>query len=121
MKAGFEHRVPLSQRAVEILLALPRSEDSDFVFFGTAQDRAMSNMAMPMILRRMAVAARPCTDFEARSVIGRRNKPNSQARHAKRRRIDVAINSKSAEALMEQWAPFCHGRVRAEPRVAGER
>ena len=34
MKAGREHRVPLSDRAVELLRSLPREKGSDFVFIG---------------------------------------------------------------------------------------
>lgn len=41
IKAGKEHRVPLSDRAVAILESLPRSEASDFVFIGTATEKAV--------------------------------------------------------------------------------
>jgi integrase len=51
MKAGREHRVPLSDRAVEILQALPR--EGDFVFPGGRVGRPLSNMAMLELLRDM--------------------------------------------------------------------
>ena len=53
MKAGREHRVPLSDRAVEILKALPREEGNPFVFIGEKKGKGLSNMALLMTLRRM--------------------------------------------------------------------
>ena len=51
MKAGKEHRVPLSDRVVTILKALPR--DGDYVFLGATKDRPLSNMAMLELVRGM--------------------------------------------------------------------
>ena len=50
MKAGTEHRVPLSDRAVAILDAMPRR--GKFVFAGRGQN-SLSNMAMLELLRGM--------------------------------------------------------------------
>jgi integrase len=55
MKAGREHRVPLSPRAVAILRQLKRLKAGDFVFPGQAHNKPLSNMAMEMILRRMKI------------------------------------------------------------------
>ena len=52
MKSGKEHTVPLSDRAIEILAALPRSS-SDVLFENGRAGHAISNMAMSMTLRRM--------------------------------------------------------------------
>jgi integrase len=51
MKAGKEHIVPLSDRVVEILEALPRA--SDYVFENGRAGKPISNMAMAMLLRDM--------------------------------------------------------------------
>ena len=51
MKAGREHRVPLSDASAAILGPLPRV--SEFVFPGARTGRPLSNMAMTMVLRRM--------------------------------------------------------------------
>lgn len=51
MKAHREHKVPLSQRAVEILEGLPR--EGDYVFPGGKADKPLSNMALLATLRRM--------------------------------------------------------------------
>lgn len=53
MKAGKEHRVPLSHSTVEILKALPREEGNPHVFIGDRKGRPLSNMALLMTLRRM--------------------------------------------------------------------
>jgi integrase len=54
MKAGKEHRVPLSDAAAAILEDLAaRVRDGDFVFPGGRAGRPLSNMAMTMTLRRM--------------------------------------------------------------------
>jgi integrase len=53
MKAAEEHRVPLSQRALEIIKQLSEHKTSDYVFAGRS-NKPMSNMAMAMLLRDMA-------------------------------------------------------------------
>lgn len=57
MKAGREHRVPLSPRAVEMLteLAELRTGPDAYVFPGQKQGRPLSVMAMDMLLRRMNI------------------------------------------------------------------
>ncbi|MEJ0097729.1 MAG: site-specific integrase [Bauldia sp.] len=54
MKAGYEHRVPLSRRAIEILKrARVLAMDGDYLFPGRGGDRPMSGMVFLMALRRM--------------------------------------------------------------------
>jgi integrase len=55
MKAGREHRVPLSPRADVILRQLQKVKTSDFVFPGQGHNKPLSNMAMQMMLRRMKI------------------------------------------------------------------
>ncbi|RWQ57817.1 site-specific integrase [Mesorhizobium sp.] len=52
MKAGKEHRVPLSGRACEILNSLPREKGNPCVFIGPRAN-GLSNMAMSAVLKRM--------------------------------------------------------------------
>lgn len=53
MKAGKEHRVPLTERACEILRGLePFVEDAKSVVFIGPKGGSLSNMAMPMVLKR---------------------------------------------------------------------
>lgn len=51
MKAGREHRVPISPAALKLLKALP--SDAEHVFPGQNGTKPLSNMAMEMCLRRM--------------------------------------------------------------------
>ena len=55
MKAGREHRVPLSARALAILeeMQAHRHADDGFVFPGGKAGKPLSNMAFLMLLRRM--------------------------------------------------------------------
>jgi integrase len=62
MKSGRPHRVPLSLRAVELLQALPRFEhaegEPDLVFPG-AKGKALSDMSLTAVMRRMGLSAVP--------------------------------------------------------------
>jgi len=51
MKAGKEHRVPLSTAAVTLLNAMPRL--GTLIFPGRKQDTALSDMSLTAVLRRM--------------------------------------------------------------------
>lgn len=58
MKAGREHRVPLCERAVEILRALPRRVGTDLVF-PAPRGGQLSDMALLQTMRRMKADAVP--------------------------------------------------------------
>jgi integrase len=53
MKAGKEHRVPLSASALAIVTALHEIRTGDYVFPGHAEGKPLSNMAFHMLMRRM--------------------------------------------------------------------
>lgn len=53
MKAGVEHRVPMSDAAIELLRGIPRFEGNPFVFPGAKRNQPLSNMAMLEMLRGM--------------------------------------------------------------------
>ena len=54
MKAGKEHRVPLSEAALNVLSSVDVGlRPDDYLFWGKSPDRPLSNMAMSMLLRRM--------------------------------------------------------------------
>jgi integrase len=59
MKAGAEHRVPLSPPAVALLRKLATIRQNDLVFAGQGGERPLSNMSMAMCLRRMKIAGTP--------------------------------------------------------------
>lgn len=54
MKAGREHRVPLSDKAMAVLIATPRLANSPFIFPGT-RGKPMSDMTLTAILKRMGL------------------------------------------------------------------
>ena len=59
MKAGREHRVPLTDRAMAILLAAYEVRRGDFVFPSHTAAKPLSNMAFDALLTRMKVRATP--------------------------------------------------------------
>ena len=52
MKAGREHRVPLADRALEIIRNMMASKQNDYIFYGDRR-ATLSNMSLLMLLRRM--------------------------------------------------------------------
>lgn len=58
MKAERTHRVPLSKQTVTLLMALPRREESPYVF-AAARGGPLSDMALSQVCRRMQVKAVP--------------------------------------------------------------
>jgi integrase len=52
MKMGQEHRIPLSAQAINLLQAMPRQEDSDFLFPGSKPYSQLSDMTLTATLRR---------------------------------------------------------------------
>ena len=55
MQNGREHRVPLTKEALALLEALPRMEDSPFVFFAP-RGGMLSDMSISAVMRRMQEA-----------------------------------------------------------------
>lgn len=58
MKAGKEHRVPLSEQAIQLLQRLPRIEECPFVFPSTRAGE-LSDATLSAVLKRMDVDAVP--------------------------------------------------------------
>jgi integrase len=53
MKAGKEHRVPLSDMVMAIIQQMAEMRTGDYIFAGAKHGRPLSNMAVLMLLRRM--------------------------------------------------------------------
>ena len=66
MKAGKEHRVPLSAPALALLKALPRFEGTDFVFPG-ARGGELSDASLGAVLRRIGIPSKVATVHGFRS------------------------------------------------------
>ncbi|MGB6177244.1 MAG: integrase arm-type DNA-binding domain-containing protein [Methylocella sp.] len=118
MKAGREHRVPLSTSALAILEKLAEAKSSDFVFPGQRLDRPPSGMAMEMVLRRMNVRhatvhgfrsafrdwAGDCTAFPREIAEAALAHVAGDATERAYRRGDALEKRRE---LMEAWANFC--------------
>ena len=53
MKAGREHKVPLTDETLAILEKV-RGQNKEYVFPGNKRDSGISNMAMTQIMRRLS-------------------------------------------------------------------
>jgi len=120
MKAGREHRVPLSSRAVSILKHLAKLKGSDFVFPGQARNKPLSNMAMEMVLRRMKIDNATVHGFRSsfRDWAG-----NNFPREITETALAHVIGDKAEQAyrrsdalekrrkLMEAWAAYCEPKA----------
>jgi integrase len=124
MKAGYEHRVPLSRRALKIVKTLHETRDGDFVFPGQKPGKSLSVMALEMVLRRMKVDgvtvhgfrssfrdwAAECTNFTnevCEAALAHVIKNKAEAAY---RRGDLFDKRRK---LMEAWAVYC-----ATPKAA---
>jgi integrase len=53
MKGGREHRVPLSEAAIDLLKKLPREHGNPHLFIGRQRGAALSQWAMPWVMEHM--------------------------------------------------------------------
>lgn len=117
MKGGKQHVVPLADRAVEILEALPRERGNPRVFLGPSKGKGLSGMSMLMLLRRMNVEGATPHGFRSSFrnwCAERTNAPNFVAEMALAhvvkgvegayRRTDLLERRRR---LMRDWAKFC--------------
>ena len=124
MKAGREHRVPLSPRAASILRQLEKLKAGDFVFIGQARNKPLSNMAMEMVLRRMKIQDATVHGFRSSFRDWAGNVSNFP-REVTETALAHFIGDKAEQAyrrsdalekrrkLMEAWASYC------EPKTMG--
>jgi len=116
-KAGRQHRVPLSARALEILQELPRFEGADFIFVAPRGGR-LSDMALLQVCRRMEVEAVPhgfrstfkdwarsrtaYPDEVSELSLSHVNDDKTRAAYAR----DELLPKR--RKLMQEWASFCN-------------
>jgi integrase len=120
MKAGREHRVPLSARALAILneMQAHRQGDDGFVFPGGKSRKPLSNMALLMLLRRMGRDDLTAHGFRATFKTWASESTSYQTEIVEAS-LAHAIGSKVEQAyrrgdlfekrrrLMSAWATFC--------------
>jgi integrase len=119
MKAGREHRVPLSSPALAILRDEHDLRTSDYVFPGGKRGKSLSNMAMTGLLRRMGRGditvhgfrstfrdwAAECTNFPSEVV-------EMALAHAVGNKVEAAYRRgdlfDKRRRLMDEWATYCN-------------
>jgi integrase len=118
MKAGREHRVPLSQRAIDVLNSLHQLRTSEFVFPGQKLDRPLSDMSMEMVLRRMNVEGATVHGFRS-SFRDWGGNETDFARELVETALAHVIGDKAEQAyrrsdalekrrkLMDEWTAYC--------------
>lgn len=116
MKAGKEHRVPLSDAAIKILEDQPRHDGVDYVF-PALRGGKLSDATLLAVMRRMNVKAVP-HGFRSTFrdwVAERTNYPNEVAEmalaHAIGNKVEAAYRRgdlfDKRKRMMEDWAAFC--------------
>jgi len=116
MKGGRTHRVPLCERAVEILRSLPL--EGDHVFGGARASKPLSQMALLMMLRRMkrddlTVHGFRSTfrDWAAESTSFPREVAEAALAHAIPDKVEAAYRRgdlfERRRQLMEAWSRYC--------------
>ncbi|QMV73227.1 tyrosine-type recombinase/integrase [Comamonas piscis] len=115
MKAGVEHRVPLSQVALKLLADMPRIEGSNLIFPGT-KGQVLSDMTMTAVMRRMESPAVP-HGFRStfRDWVGEKTQfPRELAEHALAHTLESKVEAayRRGDALerrremMQEWSKF---------------
>jgi integrase len=117
MKAGKEHRVPLSDPAVELLETLPR--EGEYVFMGGRAGKPLSNMAMLELLRGMKSGScyvphgfrSTFRDWAAESTGYPSEVVEAALAHAIQSKVEAAYRRgdlfEKRRRLMADWASFC--------------
>ncbi len=122
MKAGREHRVPLSPRAVEIVQTLHRM--GDYVFPGRRDGKPLSNMAMLQLLKRMGRVDLTVHGFRSTFrdwTAERTNYPREVCEMALAHTVGDAVEAayrrgdlfEKRRRLMLEWAKHCDNIKRA--------
>jgi integrase len=126
MKAGREHRVPLSTGALGVLKRLKEVRENDFLFPGQRRNKPLSNMSMLMMLRRMGRKELTVHGFRSSFrdwAAEQTNFPGDVAEaalaHVVGNRTEAAYRRgdlfDKRRRLMQAWAAYCQ----TEGRVGG--
>jgi len=124
MKAGREHRVPLSERAVAILKQLAEIRTGDFVFPWRCKNRPLSSTAMNKVVHRMKAASITVHGFRS-SFRDWAGNVSSFPREVVETALAHVIGDQTEQAyrrsdaldkrrkLMEDWAAYCEPKTNA--------
>jgi integrase len=125
MKAGREHRVPLSTPALAVLKALPRGDEADLIF-QAPRGGVLSDMTLTAVLRRMKTPAVPhgfrstFRDWASERTNYPRDAAEMALAHAIGDKVEAAYRRgdlfEKRRRMMTDWATFC-GQVPATGSV----
>ncbi|MES2919825.1 MAG: integrase arm-type DNA-binding domain-containing protein [Pseudomonadota bacterium] len=128
MKAGKEHRVPLSEDVIALLKSLPREADGEYVFMGM-RGAMLSDMSLTAVLRRMGHGGLTQHGFRStfRDWAGETTAyPREVCEHALAHRLADGVEAayqrgdllKKRSQLMRDWADYCGARTVSTPGAA---
>jgi integrase len=125
MKAGKEHKVPLSDRVLEILSAVPRDDGNPHLFIGARNGLALSHMAMLALVKRMRPGYVPhgfrstFRDWASERTSFAREVAEMALAHVIGDKTEAAYRRgdlfEKRRRLMADWARFCASPVTAAP------
>lgn len=118
MKAGKEHRVPLSESAMAVLRDMKTLRLGDYVFPGRGQNKALSNMAMLTTLKRMGHQGLTThgfrssfRDWASETTAYPREVAEMALAHAVGDKVEAAYRRgdlfEKRRRMMEDWAKYC--------------
>ena len=117
MKSGRAHRVPVPDRALDILKVLPREDDNPHVFVGARRGRGLSNMAMLKLLWSMRPGITThgfrssFRDWVSEKTTAPREIAEAALAHVVGDRTEVAYARSDfflkRRQLMKKWEAFC--------------
>jgi integrase len=126
MKAGREHRIPLSSSALSVLASLPRYSDNDIVFVAP-RGGILSDMSLTAVMRRMDVDAVPhgfrssFRDWAAERTNYPREVAEMALAHAIQSKVEAAYRRgdlfEKRSRMMRDWADFCNTTVHSSEVV----
>jgi integrase len=127
MKAKREHRVPLSDRIVAILSALPHHRGNPFVFLGATAAKPLSNMAMLELLRGIRPGYVPhgfrstFRDWAAERTNFQNHVVETALAHVISDKVEAAYRRgdlfDKRRKLMDAWSTYCASRTMSDSAV----
>jgi len=122
MKAGVEHRVPLSQQALKLMTELSQFPIGEYLFANVSTGKPLSNGAMISVLKRMertdiTVHGFRSTfiDFVAEQTSTSTRVGEAALAHKKKDAVEAAYQRgdflEKRRDLMQVWADFCCGNL----------
>jgi integrase len=124
MKAGREHRVPLSARCALILKQLEKSKEGEFLFPGQKSKKPFSDRVMHMVLRKMNIEGATVHGFRSSFRDWAGNVSNFP-REITETALAHVIGDKAEQAyrrsdalekrrkLMDAWSAYCEPKTSA--------